>query len=90
MASSVVKKETAFSKLEKLPPDIGNCETQVPYIIMEDRFLDEHFKNAKKGGANIITELRTEVYGGRNYSCADLEGHLWSFSSYDPGKPENK
>src|SRR5580704_12147338 len=25
-----------------------------------------------------------EDYGGRGYTCRDLEGHIWSFGSYDP------
>ena len=39
---------------------------------------------AKAGGASIAMEIRDEDYGGRGFSCYDLEGHLWSFGSYDP------
>ena len=35
-------------------------------------------------GATIATEIKDEDYGGRDFSCYDLEGHLWSFGSYDP------
>ncbi len=28
--------------------------------------------------------LEDKDYGGRGYSCRDLEGHVWSFGSYDP------
>ncbi len=28
--------------------------------------------------------LKEEDYGGKNYSCWDPEGHLWSFGSYNP------
>ena len=90
LGSSEHNKETEFSKHLKHPLDIGGCETQTPYIIMDDIYLDEHFAKAKSGGAKIMIELRTEDYGGRNFSCADLEGHLWSFGSYDPWKTENK
>ena len=90
LGSAQHNNETAFSKYLKHPADIGNCETQTPYIIMEDNYLDEHFAKAKSYGAKIIIELRTEDYGGRNYSCADLEGHLWSFGSYNPWTSENK
>ena len=90
LGSAEHNNETEFSKYLKHPAEMGGCETQTPYIIMDDGDLDEHFAKAKSSGAKIIVELRSEVYGGRNYSCADLEGHLWSFGSYNPWKNENK
>ncbi len=75
---------TEFSKLIKHPSDIGGFETQSPYIVLDDKEIDEHYKRAKKYGAKIIVELKEEDYGGKNYSCYDLEGHLWNFGSYDP------
>ena len=75
---------TEFSKLIKHPSDIGGFQTQCPYIILDDKEIDEHYKTAKKNGAKIIVELKEEDYEGKNYSCYDLEGHLWSFGSYDP------
>jgi len=90
LGSADHNKESEFSKYLKHPSDTGGCETQTPYIIMEDSYLDDHFAKAKAGRAKIIIELRAEEYGGRNYSCADLEGHLWSFGSYDPWKAESK
>jgi len=90
LGSSEHNIETAFSKYLKHPAEMGGCETQTPYVVMDDEDLDEHFAKAKSYGAKIIIELRSETYGGRNYSCADLEGHLWSFGSYNPWKNENK
>jgi uncharacterized glyoxalase superfamily protein PhnB len=29
-------------------------------------------------------DIKDEDYGGRGYSCRDLEGHLWNFGTYDP------
>lgn len=76
-----------WSKLIKHPSDIGGFETQSPYIIIDDP--DEHYERAKKHGAKMVIDLKAEDYGGKNYSCYDLEGHLWSFGSYDPWEPEN-
>ena len=39
---------------------------------------------AKAAGAKIVHEIADASYDGRGYSCRDLEGHLWSFGSYDP------
>jgi uncharacterized glyoxalase superfamily protein PhnB len=26
----------------------------------------------------------TQDYGGRDYTCKDPEGHVWTFGTYDP------
>lgn len=51
--------------------------------------VDDHYKVAKNVGAVIIRELKDEDYqeGARAYTCKDLEGHLWSFGTFDPWKP---
>jgi len=28
--------------------------------------------------------MRGQDYGGRDYTCRDLEGHVWTFGTYDP------
>jgi uncharacterized glyoxalase superfamily protein PhnB len=34
-----------------------------------------------------VLEIKNEDYGGRGFSCRDLEGHLWNFGTYDPRTP---
>jgi uncharacterized glyoxalase superfamily protein PhnB len=29
-------------------------------------------------------DIKDQDYGGRGYSCRDLEGHIWSIGTYDP------
>jgi uncharacterized glyoxalase superfamily protein PhnB len=76
------KHDSPYSKLIKHPGDVGGFETQSPYIVIDD--IDEHYARAKKHGARIVMDLKEEDYGGKNYSCYDVEGHLWNFGSYDP------
>jgi uncharacterized glyoxalase superfamily protein PhnB len=38
----------------------------------------------KTAGAEILIDIKTEDYGGRGFTCRDLEGHIWSFGTYDP------
>jgi uncharacterized glyoxalase superfamily protein PhnB len=76
-----------FGKLMKLPEEIGGCETQSAYVIVGD--CDAHYARAKAGGATILREIQDEDYGGRGYTCRDLEGHIWSFGSYDPWTEES-
>ncbi|GAA0706757.1 VOC family protein [Dokdonella soli] len=70
------------------PDEIGGRETQCPYMIVSD--CEAHYARAKAAGAQIVDELETKDYGGAGYSCRDIEGHLWSFGSYDPWEPETR
>ncbi|MEX2317826.1 MAG: VOC family protein [Pirellulales bacterium] len=74
--------ETAYGKLIKRPEQIGGYETQAPYVIVED--ADVVYQRAKAAGAEIVIDIKTEDYGGRGFTCRDLEGHLWSIGTYDP------
>ena len=76
--------ETEFSKLIKTPSEVGSVVTQTPYVILSAEEIDAHYENAKSNGAKIIQQLAEQDYGGKNFSCYDIEGHLWSFGSYDP------
>lgn len=71
-----------FGCLQQPPSSLAGPVFQSPYIIIVD--IEEHYKHAVAAGANIAMPLKAEVYGGKNYSCWDLEGHLWNFGSYDP------
>ena len=44
-------------------------------------FTNEEYVAA---GAEIAVSLREEDHGGKSFSCRDLEGHLWTFGSYNP------
>ena len=39
---------------------------------------------ATAAGVEVVMPLRNESYGGREYSCRDFEGHIWTFGTYDP------
>jgi uncharacterized glyoxalase superfamily protein PhnB len=82
MLASVAKTETEFGALMKQPDELAGAQTQTLYVVVSD--VDAVYANAKAGGAKIATEIKDEDYGGRDFSCYDLEGHLWSFGSYDP------
>ena len=82
MLGSVMKNETEFGKLMRQPDEVGGGQTQSTYVVVADAAAA--YTLAKAGGAKIAMEIRDEDYGGRGFSCYDLEGHLWSFGSYDP------
>ena len=82
MLGSVLEVETEFGRLIKQPDEIGGAETQSAYIIVSD--ADAVYTRAKNAGAEIVIDIKDEDYGGRGFSCRDLEGHLWNFGTYDP------
>ncbi len=85
MLGSVTKEPTEWSRLVMQPDEIGDLETQAPYVVVTD--ADAMYASAKAAGAGIAIDIRDEDYGGRAFSCHDLEGRLWSFGTYDPWAP---
>ena len=67
------------------PPNPWDQVAQGIYVYVAD--VDAHDRRAKAAGAEIVIDLRDTDYGSREYSVRDPEGHLWSFGTYDPGKP---
>jgi uncharacterized glyoxalase superfamily protein PhnB len=76
-------KDTEYGKLLVRPRDAGGVTMSV-YIIVKD--VDAHFMRAKAAGAEITREPVTQDYGGRDYTCKDREGHVWSFGITIPGR----
>lgn len=44
--------------------------------------VDAHAARAEEAGAAIVAAPHDTDYGGREYSCRDLEGHIWSVGTY--------
>jgi len=82
MLGSVLEAETESGRLIKQPDEVGGAVTQSAYVVVSD--ADAVYTRAKAAGAEIVIDLRDEDYGGRGFSCRDLEGHIWSFGTYDP------
>ena len=74
-------KETDYGKLLVRPRQVGGV-TMSTYCIVADP--DAHFARAKAAGAEITREPVTQDYGGRDYTCKDPEGNVWTFGTYDP------
>ena len=74
--------DSAFGRLMKQPDEIGGAETQSAYVIVSD--ADAIYARAKAAKAEIVLDIKDEDYGGRGFTCRDLEGRLWTFGTYDP------
>jgi uncharacterized glyoxalase superfamily protein PhnB len=73
---------TESSPLTAQPDEIGLRETQSPNLVVAD--ADAIYATAKAAGATMVLDIRDMDYGGRAFTCRDLEGHLWSIGTYDP------
>jgi len=73
-----------YGKLNRSPLQLDGQNTAGIYMVVED--VDAHYKKTEAAGVEIVLDIADQDYGGgsRSYSCKDLEGHLWSFGSYDP------
>ncbi len=69
------------------PDEIGFRETQGTYLVVPD--ADAVYATAKAAGAEMVIDIRDMDYGGRAFSCRDIEGHTWSIGTYDPWQPES-
>jgi uncharacterized glyoxalase superfamily protein PhnB len=77
-----VTNDTPSSKLIKQPDELNGAETQSPYLVVSD--IDAIYARAKRAGAKILMDLEEKDYGGKGFTCADPEGHIWHVGTYDP------
>ncbi len=75
-------KDTPFWRYIKQPDEFSGCETQCACVIVNN--ADAIYQQAMAAGAEILVDIITEDYGGRGFTCRDLEGHIWNFGTYDP------
>ena len=80
--------EGAFDERVRPPKSRKEPRPSSIYVIVED--ADAHYARARAAGAEILSELEDPEYGGRAYTCSDLEGNVWTFGSYDPNAPSAK
>ena len=77
-------REDEFGKLVG-PAGEGPTEDlagQSIYVLVPD--ADKHYAQAVAAGAKIESEISDQDHGGRAYTARDLEGHVWTFGTYDP------
>lgn len=77
--------QTEYGKLMVQPDEIGLRETKGIYLVVPD--ADVTYASAKRESAEMVLDIRDMDYGGRGFTCRDVEGHLWSIGTYDPWQP---
>ena len=74
--------EGPFDRLVRPPASRDEARPGGLYVIVDD--ADAHCARARATGAEVIMEPEDADYGGRGYTCRDLEGNVWTFGTYDP------
>jgi uncharacterized glyoxalase superfamily protein PhnB len=72
-----------FGKLMVQPDEIGLRETKGVYLIVSD--ADAVHATAKAAGAEMVLDLRDMDYGGRAFTCRDLEAISGASAPTTPG-----
>jgi uncharacterized glyoxalase superfamily protein PhnB len=67
----------------KSPRDLGAVSVGI-YVYLEN--VDPHCERARAAGAEIVRDPEDTDYGSQEYTARDLEGHLWSFGTYQPSR----
>ena len=78
--------DNAPGRLQKLPDEIGGFVTQGVYLVVANP--DEVYGRVKAAGVEIVLEIEDKSYGGRDFTCRDPEGHVWTVGSYNPWTPK--
>ena len=81
LALSVLGPDHADDRYGMHSPLALNGTSQCVYLVISHD-IDVHAEQARKAGAEIVTEPYDTDYGGREYSCRDPEGHIWSIGTY--------
>lgn len=67
----------------KTPAQLNGVNQMVCVYVADP---DAHHARAVAAGAEVILPLTTKDYGARDYTCRDLEGHVWTFGTYRAGE----
>jgi uncharacterized glyoxalase superfamily protein PhnB len=63
------------------PTEAGGI-TQALILTVSDP--EKIYRSAIAAGARIMTPLAEVPFGGKMFSCQDIESHVWVFSNQDP------
>jgi uncharacterized glyoxalase superfamily protein PhnB len=78
--------DSPFNRYMKQPDQIGGAETRGDNLVVDD--ADAVYARVKAAGGEILFDIEDKPYGGRGFTCRDLEGHLWTVGTYDPWQPK--
>jgi uncharacterized glyoxalase superfamily protein PhnB len=78
--------DNEYRRFQKQPDEIGGAETHSVSLIVSD--ADAIRERCKAAGAEILFDIEDKPYGGRGFTCRDVEGRIWNVGTYDPWQPK--
>jgi uncharacterized glyoxalase superfamily protein PhnB len=60
--------------------DIAVPEMTGHAVMVRVQHIDNHYEQARESGARILQAPATFPFGERQYTAADIDGHVWTFS----------
>jgi uncharacterized glyoxalase superfamily protein PhnB len=78
VGDGLIMVSSEWSPVHKSPASIDRFNTQTVHVQLTSD-IDAHCERARKAGATIAMEPKTQFYGDRTYRAVDPEGHIWSF-----------
>ena len=69
-----------YQRDDQLSPRAAGGTTGSVMVIVDD--VDEHFERAVAAEAQIVTGPTDMIYGEREYTVLDLDGHRWTFAQH--------
>ena len=82
LGSASDRADSEYGRLITQPRCANGSETQCPYVVVPD--ADAVYARATAADWRILIDIKDENYGGRGFTCADPEGHMWNVGTYDP------
>lgn len=74
--------DSPWGRLMKLPEEVGGFGTQGLYVAVPD--ADAVLARVERAGWEVLIPIQDQSYGGRDFTCRDPGGHVWSVGTYDP------
>jgi uncharacterized glyoxalase superfamily protein PhnB len=74
--------DSPWGRLMKLPAAIGGFNTQALYLVVPD--ADAVCSKVRAAAWNMLIDIKDQPYGGRDFTCRDPGGHIWSVGTYNP------
>lgn len=78
-------RKSPLNNLMRQPDEISGACTQSAYVIVKD--VEALFEKVRTAKAEILVPIQKDTYGGSSFVCRDVEGHIWTFGTYDPWSP---
>jgi uncharacterized glyoxalase superfamily protein PhnB len=66
------------------PREVGGVTAGIYVALPDAASIDALHERAKAAGAEIMEPPHDTDYGSHDFSARDLEGHPWSFGTYQP------